>query len=357
MTHDRDIENKLINKVLEKLSYYFEQKNVEEILVNQPGEVVIKYFGKEWERFEDPEITYKYLGQVFRFLSHLNMSAFEENDLPIVSCEIPGKPFRLQGIQGPNVYYNLSDRKGVCLAIRSLAGRQIEYKDFNLSNGIELPGLMRLIEGFEADDKHIDQINDIIKRHQSILISGATSTGKTTFLGKVVEAIDERNRVLSIEDTREVHIPQWNRVRLIVPRNRSTQNSVTYKEILDAVIRLTPDWIVCGEVSVSNAAPLVSLMGKGHPIITTVHASTPQEALQAFINNMATDGASIGNSESMMSELKRLVGCIIQIERRDGKRRVVDIVYPKIDEAKIEIAKNIEEKEEINKLLKKNNLS
>jgi type IV secretion system protein VirB11 len=216
------------------------------------------------------------------------------------------------------------------LAIRSLtADQRITFKDYGLTPDAELPGMARLFDGFEIKGDHIAQIAEVIRRHMSIVVSGATSTGKTTFTNQLIRMIDETARVITVEDAREVTVPHWNRVHLMVPRNRSV-NAVDYNTIIDSLMRLTPDWVICGEVSVSNAAPLYSLMGKGHPVITTVHAGTPEEAIQAFVNNMATAGSSLDPSTTA-NNLRRQIGCLIQLDRHDGRRKVVDIQFPSRD--------------------------
>ena len=326
--------NDVTTKVLRPLAQYYAQSGIEEVAVNTPGEVWVKPRRAGWERHEAPELTYTYLvNRVCRVLANINSARFDEKDIPIVSTELPGLPFRFQAVAGPNVRYNKTDRKGVCMAIRSLEADTSIGMDTFVPAGFDLPGLKQLFDDMDASLDHIDRIKSAIDRGMSILVSGATSSGKTTFTNQLIRNIHEDMRVITVEDVIELDVPHPNRVRLTVPRNRGT-NAIGYSEVLDALVRLTPDFIVCGEVSVRNAASIYSLMGKGHPVISTVHASTPAEAMTAFVNNMASDGSTL-NAESTKDTLRQLVGCIIQLERRqiDGKtqRRVVDIQFPALE--------------------------
>lgn len=322
--------NQIANRVLSKLAGYYARENVEEVVVNQPGEVWVKLRRGPWESFPAPELTYEHLMRVCTILANINSAKFSETDLPVVSCELPGAPFRFQGIIGQNVRYNLSDRKGVALAIRALtADKSISFSSYGLEKGVALPSKENKIEDFIVSEDHVKTIQDVISRHESIMISGATSTGKTTFANRVIELIPQTERIISIEDSREVVIDHPNKVHFIVPRNRST-NNVGYTQIIDSLMRLTPDWIVCGEVSVDNTQPIYTLMGKGHPVLTTIHSDSPEGAIGTFAQNisMGAGKAAALSGQDLIDSIRRQIGCIIQIKRRDGVRQVTDIAFP-----------------------------
>lgn len=321
--------NHIAGRVLQKLSAYYSRENLEEMIINRPGYVWTKERRKDWVQEEAPEIDYQYIYRVCRVLANINSAKFSEDDLPVVSCELPGAPFRFQAIIGPNVRYQLDDRKGAAMAIRALtADTSIDFSSYGLTNDAILPGTQAALTEFDLEQDNIEAIKEVIDRHESIIVSGATSTGKTTFTNKVIEMIPKMERVITVEDARELTVPHENRVHLIVPRNRSA-NAVDYPTIIDSLVRLTPDWIICGELSIANAQPIYATMGKGHPVITTVHAGSPNEAISAFANNMNISGADTALAgESLMTSIKSQIGVIIQLERREGKRRVVEISFP-----------------------------
>lgn len=319
--------SRLALKVLEKLSRYYLAPGIEEIAMNRECEVWIKPRREPWHAREAPELTYDYVRQVCRVLSNINQSRFSEDELPVVSCELPGQPFRFQAMMGPNVRYELTDMRGIALAIRVLtADSSIKLTSW-LDPNATLEGLRRFVEQFDMTADHFSKIARVIELNQTILVSGSTSTGKTTFANQLIGMIDRSARVVTVEDGgRELTVPHRNRVHLLVQRNQGT-TKITWDVVINALMRMTPDWIVCGEVSMQNAAAIVNLMGKGHPVITTVHAGTPDEAMQAFVNNMSATGSRL-DPLATIETMKGQIGCIIQLDRRDGKRKVVDITFP-----------------------------
>lgn len=324
--------NHIAGRVLTKLHRYYGQDNLEEVVMNRPGYIWVKERRSDWVEIEAPELTYEYVFRLCKVLANINNAKFSENDLPIVSCELPGAPFRFQAVVGSNVRYNLDDRKGVAMAIRALtADTRIDFSSYGLTSDAVLPGSAAGLMEFDMQADNIEALQRIVMRHESIIISGATSTGKTTFTNKVIELIPAHERIITVEDARELTVPHENRVHMMVPRTRSA-NSIGYPAIIDALVRLTPDWIICGELSIANAQPIYATMGKGHPVITTVHAGSPNEAIAAFANNMSIAGAdSALSGDSLYRSIASQVGAIIQLERRDGHRRVVDITFPSRD--------------------------
>lgn len=316
----------LTRKILKHLAQFYMIENIEEVVLNRPEEVWIKMKGGDWERKPAPELTYNYIKRVCQSLANINNSEFSEDVLPVVSCELPGLPFRFQAVMGPNVKYKSGDRFGCGIAIRSLVASKMEFSSWNLRNNQRLPGSQKNIDDFEGVEQHVGKIQAIIDSHQSIIVSGMTSCGKTTFTNRLIEMIDPNARVLTVEDTRELTVPQDNHLHLMVPRNVSG-NRFTWNSAVNALMRMTPDWVICGELSIENAETIYSLMGKGHPIITTIHAGTPAQALNAIAINMAANKSDVSN-DSVMMNLKSLVGCVIQLERSGGKRFVSDISFP-----------------------------
>ena len=325
----KSVTNQIAAKVLEKLSKYYLLKNVEEIAINRPGTVWIRKRQRDWKLTEAPELDYVYIHRLCRVLANINNAKFSEDDLPIVSCELPGGGHRFQAIIGSNVRYDVDDRKGVALTVRTLSAyTQIQLSSYGLTSKNRLQCNSKSIDGIELPESHIEALTEIIRRRESIIISGATSTGKTTFANKIIELIDLNHRIITLEDAREITVAHQNRVHIIVPRNRSA-NSVGHPEIIDALVRLTPDWIIIGELSIANSQPIYTIMGKGHPVVTTVHAGSPEEAIRAFANNMAIarfetplSGMALHNS------IRSQTGVIFQLARKGRKRKVVDIIYP-----------------------------
>ncbi|MCY3983270.1 MAG: ATPase, T2SS/T4P/T4SS family [Roseovarius sp.] len=325
----KSVPNQIAERVLEKLSRYYLSENMEEIAINRPGTVWIRKRRRDWKPAEAPELDYAYIHRLCRVLANINNARFSEDDLPIVSCELPGGGHRFQAIVGSNVRHDADDRKGVALAVRALsANTQIQLSSYGLTSGAKLQRGSKSIDGIELPVDHVEALKEVVRLRESIIISGATSTGKTTFANKIIELIDLDHRIITVEDAREITVAHQNRVHIVVPRNRSA-NSVGHPEIVDALVRLTPDWIVIGELSIANSQSIYTIMGKGHPVVATVHAGSPEEAISAFANNMAVARFEAPLSgKALHNSIRSQTGAIVQLDRMGGKRRVVDIIYP-----------------------------
>lgn len=328
MLYSDNASNMIALRVLDRLKAYYASQDVEEVVMNRPEQIWVKPKRRDWTALAAPELTYDYIAhRVCPVLANINGAQFSEGDIPIVACELPGLPYRFQCVVGNNVRYDEGDRRGVALAIRSLLkGTDITFENYGLIKGAKSKNTNEVFDGFSLESDDMQLILSAIEAGMSILVSGPTSSGKTTFVNQVIAQIDPKLRIISVEDARELRISQPNRVHFVVPRHRGS-NHIGYNEIIDALMRLTPDYVICGEVSVSNAAALYSLMGKGHPIMSTVHAASPDEAMQAFANNMMTSGIA-QDSRVIIDNLEQQVGCIVQLTKR---RQVARIAFPALD--------------------------
>ena len=163
-----------------------------------------------------------------------------------------------------------------------------------------------------------------IKRGDHLLISGATSTGKTTFLNNILEILSPNLRVITIEDSRELIVPQKNHVHLLLSRTQQT-NQFTYKDVIDLVVRMTPDAIMGGEISTENAGAIWELMNTGHKhFYATIHADSPESAYKAFIDRIIHTFPNL-NQEQALQEMKQKIH-VVQIGREGNIRAITDIV-------------------------------
>jgi len=156
------------------------------------------------------------------------------------------------------------------------------------------------------------------------LVSGATSTGKTTFLNNLLKILDIHKRIITVEDTRELIVPHPNRVHLVMSRTEQT-NSIDYSKIIDLVVRFTPDAIIGGEVSTSNASGLWQLMGSGHDnCFATIHAESSQEAYLQFIKRIMASTNGAVNVEQTLDEMQRKLH-VVQIHRMGNQRAITEV--------------------------------
>jgi pilus assembly protein CpaF len=161
----------------------------------------------------------------------------------------------------------------------------------------------------------------------NILISGGTGSGKTTLLNALSQMIDDRERVITIEDAAELQLQQTHVVRLETrPPNLEGRGEVTMRDLLKNALRMRPDRIVVGETRGGEAIDMLQAMNTGHDgSLSTIHANRPPEALMRLENmvGLATPNLS---PIAIRHQIASAIDVIIQVCRmRDGSRRVTHI--------------------------------
>ena len=155
------------------------------------------------------------------------------------------------------------------------------------------------------------------------ILCGNPNTGKTTFLNNLIKVLDPHKRILTIEDTRELIVPHKNRVHIVLPRTELT-NNFDYKKVIDLAVRFTPDAIIGGEISTSNAGALWELMGSGHEnCFATIHAENPDAAYKAFIGRILHSYPTT-DREKTYREMKEKLR-VVQINRDGNIRAVTEV--------------------------------
>lgn len=318
---------RVLESALRPLSYWYNQDNVEEVAVDSPGGIWLRLRGRHahpWHYYDDPKLTREYLNNIMYIIANSYDYAFDPTQgTPTVYATLPGG-HRFTGIAGRNVMYDNNDLTGgIAMAIRVYKEDvNISMSDFGLSVGERLRPLNRLKQVEDPDDP-FERLMLSIKRGDHVLISGATATGKTTFLNNLIKVLDPHKRILTIEDTRELIVPHKNRVHIVLPRTELT-NNFDYKKVIDLAVRFTPDAIIGGEISTSNAGALWELMGSGHEnCFATIHAENPDAAYKAFIGRILHSYPTT-DREKTYREMKEKLR-VVQINRDGNIRAVTEV--------------------------------
>ncbi|MCL2369257.1 MAG: CpaF/VirB11 family protein, partial [Alphaproteobacteria bacterium] len=242
--------------------------------------------------------------------------------MPVVYATLPGQ-HRFTGIAGPNVMYDDMDvTGGVALNIRGHFVGKDAFNRYHLKEG--QPLLKIKSRKKKKPDDPYERLMSAINDGSPILISGATSTGKTTFLNHILTLIDQNSRVITVEDAREVHVPQKNRVHFILSRTEQN-NQMNYARLLDLVVRMTPDVIIGGEISTDNASTMWEMMGTGHDhFYTTIHAESAEAAYAAFADRILHTQPAHSRSELIAEMHKKLH--VVQLSRDGALRAVTEVL-------------------------------
>lgn len=316
--------NPLLADTLKRLAVHYSFPDVEEIAVNRPGEVWVKRAGGDWLACPDPGLTEDYVVVLCQQLANVSGQVFHRRRMPLLYATLP-EGHRFTAVVGPNVRYDMGDTQGVAVNVRIFdPDRKMTLDRYGLKEGADLAG-RPLRHGQERyGDGPLEDLLAAVGNREAILISGATSTGKTSFLNAIVGYLPPESRVLTVEDAREVIVPHANRVHLVVSRTETT-NGIDFMRVVDAVVRMTPDVIICGEIGISNAPGVFRLMTTGHTnFMATIHASSPEAALRAFYQNLAQSNPGI-DADAAIDIIGSAFGRIVQIDRL-GSRRVVTAI-------------------------------
>ena len=202
---------------------------------------------------------------------------------------------------------------GSLLSIRKFAKKRI--------------GIDRLIELGSVPEPMAEVMRAVVRSRKNVLISGGTGSGKTTLLNAMSSFIDERERVVTIEDSAELQLQQEHVARLETrPPNIEGRGEVTQRDLVKNALRMRPDRIIVGEVRAGEAFDMLQAMNTGHDgSMTTVHANTPRDALSRIEQMIGMSGIDMP-SRSARAQIASAINVVIQVGRlSDGRRRVMSL--------------------------------
>jgi type IV secretion system protein VirB11 len=165
-----------------------------------------------------------------------------------------------------------------------------------------------------------------IAARKTILISGGTSTGKTTFLNAMLGEIPPHERVVLVEDTPELRLPGANGAGLVAVKGELGEAMVTANELLQAALRLRPDRIVLGELRGAESVSFLRAINTGHPgSFTTIHANSPRGALEQLALMVMQTGIGLTRSDTI-AYASSVIDVVVQLERSEGRRGISAII-------------------------------
>ena len=202
---------------------------------------------------------------------------------------------------------------GSLLSIRKFAKKRINIE--------------KLIELGSVPQAMAEVMQAIVASRRNVLISGGTGSGKTTLLNAMSSFIDERERIVTIEDSAELQLQQEHVARLETrPPNIEGKGEVTQRDLVKNALRMRPDRIIVGEVRAGEAFDMLQAMNTGHDgSMTTVHANTPRDSLSRIEQMIGMSGIEI-SPRSARAQIASAIDVVVQVGRlADGRRRVLSL--------------------------------
>jgi len=185
----------------------------------------------------------------------------------------------------------------------------------------------RLVEIGSVPAQVAAVLKAVVAARLNVLISGGTGSGKTTMLNAMSAYIDERERIVTIEDSAELQLQQVHVARLETrPANIEGKGEIAQRDLVKNALRMRPDRIIVGEVRAGEAFDMLQAMNTGHDgSMTTVHANTPRDSLSRVEQMIGMSGIEI-SPRSARAQIASAIHTVIQVARlSDGRRRLVSL--------------------------------
>ncbi len=316
-----------LQSYLEPLAGILSRDDVTDIYINRPGEVWIESLGGGIERQEFPKLSAQVLDRLARQIAAISHQGISREH-PLLSASLPGGA-RTQIVMAP------ATRGALAMAIRKHLLTEIRLEDYDADGGFS-EGITGAETARVQDDRQLQQffsegrygrlLAAAVRQRRNILVSGGTSTGKTTFLNALIFEIPARERLIFIEDTPELNLRHDNAVGLIAARSALGETIVDTDELLNASLRMRPDRIILGEIRGREAYTFLRSVNTGHPgSMTTIHADTPDRAIEQLALLVLQAGTQLNRSD-IGDYVRSTIDLFIQLERTPaGKRQVSEI--------------------------------
>ena len=188
-------------------------------------------------------------------------------------------------------------------------------------------GMDRLVEIGSIPVQVAEVLKAIVASRRNVLISGGTGSGKTTLLNAMSAFIDNRERIVTIEDSAELQLQQVHVARLETrPRNIEGKGEITQRDLVKNALRMRPDRIIVGEVRAGEAFDMLQAMNTGHDgSMTTIHANTPRDALSRVEQMIGMSGIDIP-IRSSRAQVASAINVVVQVQRlADGRRKLLSV--------------------------------
>lgn len=299
---------------------WLERDTVTEIMVNRPGEVWIEDAASPgMQRIETPEIDDRLVQRLAEQVARVSHQGINREH-PLLGATLPAK----DGGGGARIQFcgPPASRKHWVMAIRR--HRRLDLPLDAYDTGPLMGEGTVVLPDPQAEP--IAFLRAAIRARRTILISGGTSTGKTTFLNAMLGEIPQAERVVLVEDTPELKFPGANAVGLVAVKGELGEAKVTANELLQAALRLRPDRIVLGELRGAESVSFLRAINTGHPgSFSTIHANSLRGALEQLSLMVMQTGIGLSRADTI-AYAASVIDVMVQLGRdANGKRGITSI--------------------------------
>ena len=316
LEHDGD--GVYLRAFLKPLEPWLTRSDVTEILVNRPNEIWVESnAGAAMTRIE-LDLSAASLSRLAAQIARANHQGISRAN-PLLSGQLPGGE-RVQIIAPP------ATRRHLAIAVRKHVPVDLDLADYAAAGAfakLDPVGDSERLPDLLASGDLLAFFTAAVASRKTILISGGTSSGKTTFLNALLKQISPHERVITIEDTPEVSLDRPNALGLVAVRGTTGEASITTEDLLQAALRMRPDRLLLGEMRGSEAFSFLRAVNTGHPgSLSTIHANSCAGAIEQVALLALQARVNLARSE-IIAYARSVIDVVVQLKRTPAGQRVV----------------------------------
>jgi pilus assembly protein CpaF len=295
---------KSLRSLFSPIAGLLEDASISEIMINGPREVFVERKGQ----LERTDVQFSSGAAILAALRNVAQYAgtYIDERNPILEAQLPDGS-RLEAVLSPIV------KDGPAVSIRRFARSTMT--------------LERLIELGAMSPEVAEVLRMLVVAKCNIVVAGGTGSGKTSLLNVLAACAPEGERVLVLEDTREIQIARGHVLYMEARRpDEQGQGAITIRELFRASLRMRPDRIIVGEIRGAEAIDMLQAMVSGHGgCLSTLHASTPGDTLGRLETMSMMSDLTLPLS-AVRSQIGSGIDVIVQVARlADGARKVTHV--------------------------------
>ncbi len=310
---------------------YMGSPEVTEICINRPGELYLEN-REGWHRIEVPSLTFERARQFCTAVINESNTGQRITDVdPLVSLTFPTGQ-RAQFVIPPACEAN---RISITIRLPSPQLRTLAQYDSDgfFDQIVEVNHALSELDSqlleLRAARNYAEFFRQAVLNKKNIVVSGATGSGKTTFMKSLVNQIPNHERLVTIEDARELFIGQPNVVHLLYSKGGQNASNVTAKSCMEACLRMKPDRIILAELRGDESFYFIRNCASGHPgSITSCHSGSIEQTWDqlALMVKASSEGAGL-EFNIIKRLLKMTIDIVVHIRAHAGARHITGIDF------------------------------
>ncbi|MDF1654366.1 MAG: P-type DNA transfer ATPase VirB11 [Coxiellaceae bacterium] len=307
--------------LLSPLNSYLNDPQVCEIMINRPRQVYVEKEGV-MTGYTVPDLTERHLIMLCQLIANESQQQLN-HQCPLLSATLHDGS-RVQIVLPPTAQYP-------ALAIRRHVLRHCAISDYDVAgcSAQMTPSSINNNLKYLYQKKHWNEfITKAIAGNKNIVISGGTSSGKTTFINACLQYVPMSERIILLEDAREVCLSQDNQVSLLSSKGQQGSCNVTMQDLVQCSLRLRPDRIIVGEMRGKEVCDFIAACSTGHQgSISSIHANNPKGAFMRMVHLYKLNNVPSMTDQDIMREIKTVVDVIVQLEKTANGRSLQSIYF------------------------------